>query len=267
MNDSSMDISYQINRQKIIFIGDISVGKTSIINVLMGQQFPQEYEASIGVDFFSKTIKYKGKQIKLQIWDSAGQEKFRSLIPNYIKGASLVFIIYDITKKKSFESVKSWIEFVNNYENANIAIVGNKTDLGDKREVTYDEGLKFCQELNYDFFEVSAKNNDNLNNMLFNSIVSLPIFLTINTDKFTNEEIVEKLLKENSEGVSIPENINNNSSRVENLNVVTNSNENKNMNNMNSNANGEISLKENKNQMISHEETQVFNQKRKCCFN
>ena len=71
MNDSSVDVSYLVNRQKIIFIGDVSVGKTSIINVLMGQKFNNEYEASIGVDFFSKTIKYKGKTIKLQIWDSA----------------------------------------------------------------------------------------------------------------------------------------------------------------------------------------------------
>ena len=114
MNDSGIDVSYQVNRQKIIFIGDISVGKTSIINVLTGYKFNDEYEASIGVDFFSKTIKYKGKTIKLQIWDSAGQEKFRSLIRNYIRGSSLVFIVYDITNKKSFNNLQSWIDFVNN---------------------------------------------------------------------------------------------------------------------------------------------------------
>ena len=114
MNDSSVDVSYLVNRQKIIFIGDVSVGKTSIINVLMGQKFNNEYEASIGVDFFSKTIKYKGKIIKLQIWDSAGQEKFRSLIPNYIRGSSLVFIVYDVSNRKSFDSLQAWIDFINN---------------------------------------------------------------------------------------------------------------------------------------------------------
>ena len=149
MNDSSVDVSYLVNRQKIIFIGDVSVGKTSIINVLMGQKFNNEYEASIGVDFFSKTIKYKGKTIKLQIWDSAGQEKFRSLIPNYIRGSSLVFIVYDITNRKSFENLQSWIDFVNNIENSNIVILANKIDLENQRQVQTEEGQKFCTEKNY----------------------------------------------------------------------------------------------------------------------
>ena len=197
MNDSGIDVSYQINRQKIIFTGDIYVGKTSIINVLMGQKFNNDYEASIGVDFFSKTIKYKGKIIKLQIWDSAGQEKFRSLIPNYIRGSSLVFIVYDISNKKSFDSVQSWVNFINNIENSNIVIVGNKIDLENKREVSYEEGKKFCEEQNYDFFEVSAKNDNNLNNMLYNSIASLPFFNSINTDGYSKEQIVENLMKEN----------------------------------------------------------------------
>ena len=201
MNDSGIDVSYQVNRQKIIFIGDISVGKTSIINVLTGYKFNDEYEASIGVDFFSKTIKYKGKTIKLQIWDSAGQEKFRSLIPNYIRGSSLVFIVYDITNKKSFNNLQSWIDFVNNIENSNIVIIGNKIDLEDKREVSLDEGKKFCEEKNYDFFEVSAKEGQNLNDMLFNSVASLPIFLSINTEGATKEQIVQNLIKENLDSI------------------------------------------------------------------
>ena len=182
MNDSSVDVSYLVNRQKIIFIGDIYVGKTSIINVLMGQKFNNEYEASIGVDFFSKTIKYKGKTIKLQIWDSAGQEKFRSLIPNYIRGSSLVFIVYDITNKKSFDNLQTWIDFVNNIENSNIVILGNKVDLDSQRQVTTEEVEKFCEEKNYDFYEISAKEDNNLNNMLFHSVAGLPFFSSINTD-------------------------------------------------------------------------------------
>ena len=162
MNDSSVDVSYLVNRQKIIFIGDVSVGKTSIINVLMGQKFNNEYEASIGVDFFSKTIKYKGKTIKLQIWDSAGQEKFRSLIPNYIRGSSLVFIVYDITNRKSFENLQSWIDFVNNIENSNIVILANKIDLESQRQVTYKEGESFAKENNLLFLETSAKTSNNI---------------------------------------------------------------------------------------------------------
>ena len=135
MNDSNMDVSYQISRQKIILTGDVAVGKTAMINSLLGSKFNDEYEPSIGVDFFSKTLKFKGKQIKLQIWDSAGQEKFRSLIPNYIRGASLIYLVYDITNKNSFNHLPDWIKFINNIENTNIVIIGNKIDLENKREV------------------------------------------------------------------------------------------------------------------------------------
>ena len=254
-----MDVSYQINRQKIIFTGDIYVGKTSIINVLMGQKFNNEYEASIGVDFFSKTIKYKGKIIKLQIWDSAGQEKFRSLIPNYIRGSSLVFVVYDISNRKSFESLQSWVDFVNNIENSNIVIVGNKIDLESKRVVRTEEGQKFCNEKNYEFFEVSAKDDTNLNNMLFNSVATLPFFNTINTDGFSKEQIVENLMKENLN--SFRYQIKNNEqtdSTGAGINIINNDNR-------PNNTNGDISLKENKNVINNNEETQIFKKKKTCC--
>ena len=256
MNDSSVDVSYLVNRQKIIFIGDVSVGKTSIINVLMGQKFNNEYEASIGVDFFSKTIKYKGKTIKLQIWDSAGQEKFRSLIPNYIRGSSLVFIVYDITNRKSFENLQSWIDFVNNIENSNIVILANKIDLENQRQVQTEEGQKFCTEKNYDFFEVSAKEDNNLNNMLFNSVAGLPFFLSINTDGATKEQIVDNLIKENLDSFKYQnQGINSNADTVNcELNVIGSNN----------NTN-EISLKENnRNELGGQEETQVIPTKKKC---
>ena len=257
MNDSGIDVSYQVNRQKIIFIGDISVGKTSIINVLTGYKFNDEYEASIGVDFFSKTIKYKGKTIKLQIWDSAGQEKFRSLIPNYIRGSSLVFIVYDITNKKSYNNLQSWIDFVNNIENANIVIIGNKIDLENKREVTKEEALKFCEEKNYDFYEVSAKEGNNLNDMLFNSVANLPFFLSINTDGSTKEQIADNLKKENLSTFKYQNQTDNTDSVNSDYNN-TNTNNSKNM--------GEISLnKANKNDINNHEETQIFKRKKKCC--
>ena len=261
MNDSSIDVSYQVNRQKIIFTGDIYVGKTSIINVLMGQKFNNDYEASIGVDFFSKTIKYKGKIIKLQIWDSAGQEKFRSLIPNYIRGSSLVFIVYDISNKKSFNNVNSWVNFVNNIENSNIVIVGNKIDLENKREVTYEEGKKYCEENNFDFFEVSAKNDINLNNMLFSSVASLPFFNSINADGSSKEQILEILMKENLDTFKYQENKSSEVAGINSgLNVIGNDN-----NSKQNNTNGDISLKENKNVITNNEDNQVFTKKKKCC--
>ena len=199
MNDSNMDVSYQISRQKIILTGDVAVGKTSIINTLLGNKFTEEYEPSIGVDFFSKTMNYKGKQIKLQIWDSAGQEKFRSLIPNYIRGASLIFLVYDITNQQSFIHLPDWIKFINNIENTNIVIVGNKIDLENKRVITFEEGKKFAEENNYEIYEVSAKEGTGLFDMLFNSVASLPVFDSLNNQKMTKEEIIEALKKENFE--------------------------------------------------------------------
>ena len=256
MNEISMDVSYQINRQKIIFTGDINVGKTSIVNALMGQKFNNEYEASIGVDFFSKTIKYKGKIIKLQIWDSAGQEKFRSLIPNYIRGSSLVFIVYDVSNRKSYENLQGWIDFVNNIENSNIVIIGNKIDLENQRKVTYEEAKKFCSEKNYEFFEVSAKEDTNLNDMLFNSVASLPFFMSINTDGFNKEQIVENLMKENLDSFKYQTNSKLSETNGDGMNV-----------NSNNDNNVDISLKENKNvlNITNNEDNQPFKKKKRCC--
>ena len=199
MNDSNMDVSYQISRQKIILTGDVAVGKTAMINSLLGSKFNDEYEPSIGVDFFSKTLKFKGKQIKLQIWDSAGQEKFRSLIPNYIRGASLIYLVYDITNKNSFNHLPDWIKFINNIENTNIVIIGNKIDLENNRVVSFEEGKKFAEENNYEIFEISAKEGTGLLEMMISSIASMPIFGMLNNEKMTKEEIIECLRKENYE--------------------------------------------------------------------
>ena len=259
MNDSNMDVSYQISRQKIILTGDVAVGKTAMINSLLGSKFNDEYEPSIGVDFFSKTLKFKGKQIKLQIWDSAGQEKFRSLIPNYIRGSSLVFVVYDISNRKSFENLQSWVDFVNNIENSNIVIVGNKIDLESKRVVKTEEGQKFCNEKNYEFFEVSAKDDTNLNNMLFNSVATLPFFNTINTDGYSKEQIVENLMKENLNSFRYQtKNNDQTDSTGAGINIINNDNK-------ANNTNGDISLKENKNIINNNEEAQIFHKKRKCC--
>ena len=222
MTENSMDLSYQMSRQKIIFTGDTCVGKTSIINSIMGQKFTAEYEPSIGVDFFSKTIRYKGKLIKLQIWDSAGQEKFRALIPNYIRGSSLIFLIFDVTKKESFQHLNEWIDFIINIENGNIVIVGNKIDLKDNREVTKEEAEKFCKEVKYEYFEVSAKEGTNINNLLYSSIASLPIFNAINVEGISKENIIENLFQENLDSL-----------RYENNNTNTNDNNGNTVNNTN----------------------------------
>ena len=234
MTESSMDQSYQTNRQKIIFCGDAGVGKTSIINSIMGQKFSEEYEPSIGVDFFSKTVRYNGRLIKLQIWDSAGQEKFRSLIPNYIRGSAIIFLIFDVSQKISYEHLNEWLNFITNIENGGlIIIVGNKIDLKDSREVNTEEAEKYCKDKKYEYFEVSAKNGTNIDNMLYTSLAGLPVFNTINGENIPKENIIKDLLQENMDsfraqsfekgnnGNNNTEN-NNNISDINNINRINN---------------------------------------------
>lgn len=99
-DDKSMDASsIDAIRYKIVFVGDVAVGKTSIMNRFIEGKFSEAYDASIGVDFHSKVITYRNRCIKLQFWDSAGQEKYKSLIPSYVRGASVIFIVFDTSSK------------------------------------------------------------------------------------------------------------------------------------------------------------------------
>ena len=233
MTETSMDASYQLSRQKIIFCGDAGVGKTSIINSIMGQKFSEDYEPSIGVDFFSKTIRYKGRLIKLQIWDSAGQEKFKSLIPNYIRGSSLIFLIFDVSQKLSYDHLTDWIKFITNIDNNGIIIiVGNKIDLKEKREVNNEDAEKFCKENKYDYFEVSAKEGTNIDNMLYTTVAGLPVFNAINGETLTKENIIQDLLQENLDSFRAKNYENNNSGEN---NTNSNNENNNNMSDINHN--------------------------------
>ena len=237
MTESSMDQSYQTNRQKIIFCGDAGVGKTSIINSIMGQKFSEEYEPSIGVDFFSKTVRYNGRLIKLQIWDSAGQEKFRSLIPNYIRGSAIIFLIFDVSQKITYEHLNEWLNFITNIENGGlIIIVGNKIDLKDSREVNTEEAEKYCKDKKYEYFEVSAKNGTNIDNMLYTSLAGLPVFNTINGENIPKENIIKDLLQENLDSFraqSFEKGNNGNNNNTENNNNISDIN---NINRINNNG-------------------------------
>ena len=252
MTESSIDASYQLNRQKIIFCGDAGVGKTSIINSIMGQKFVEDYEPSIGVDFFSKTIRYKGRLIKLQIWDSAGQEKFKSLIPNYIRGSSLIFLIFDVSKKMSYDHLTDWIQFITNIENNSaIIIVGNKIDLKNDREVNKEEAEKFCKENKYEYFEVSAKEGTNIDNMLYTSVAGLPVFNAINGETIAKENIIQDLLQENLDSFRVQ--------KYENGNTGNNYSDNTDNNNNISDINQNYGI--NKNGLLN---ANSMKRKRKC---
>lgn len=190
-DEDSMDDSTTAPRHKIIFIGDAGVGKTTIISRIMDNPFIEEYEPSIGVDFMSKVIQYNGQNIKIQIWDTAGQEKYKGLIPSYVRNSSFVFVVYDISVKTTFDNIPKWINFIRSIENTTIILCGNKIDL-ENREVKKEEGEELAKKEGISFFEVSAKTDENIKNMFYSVVCELPVFANSN-----KENVIKELMKEN----------------------------------------------------------------------
>lgn len=151
-------------KYKLVFLGDIYVGKTSIINQFMYENFDNNYQATIGIDFLSKTLTIGSNSMRLQLWDTAGQERFRSLIPNYIRDSSAAIIVYDVTNKQTFSSLDKWVEDVRN-ERGNsvvVAIVGNKIDKAGERCVSQQEAEDKAKALGAIYQETSAKTGENV---------------------------------------------------------------------------------------------------------
>lgn len=123
--------------------------------------------ASIGVDFKLKNLEVDGKKVKLQIWDTAGQERYKTITTSYYKGANAIVIVYDITDQESFEHIKSWLDEIHNYakENVLLFLVGNKSDLESSRRITHKQGSQVADQYNLKFFETSAKNTFNVENI------------------------------------------------------------------------------------------------------
>ena len=190
--DDSEGDSVSVTRHKIIFIGDAGVGKTTIISRIMDNPFNEVYEPSIGVDFMSKIIKYRGQNIKLQIWDTAGQEKYKGLIPSYVRNSSIVFLIYDISVKSSFDNIPNWITFIRSIENTTLVLCGNKKKKK-KREVTKEEGEALAQKEGIAFYEMSAKSGEGIKNMFYNAVSDLTVFAENNN----KESLIKELMEEN----------------------------------------------------------------------
>jgi len=184
-------------RRKVVFIGNPSTGKTSLLNRICHDKFLPEYDSTIGVDFYTKTIYYNENIFKIQLWDSAGQEKYRALIPSYLRGASIIFLVYDLSWYESFEAIRNWLGFVNEYtskDQVKLVLVGNKSDL--ERKVKFEEGKKLADNEGMLFFETSAKTADGVVNMFYTSFSMIDFFDSIRTGN-NDEKLIKELIDQN----------------------------------------------------------------------
>ena len=151
---------------KVLLLGDSTVGKTCFLMKYTDKTFQDIHMATIGLDYRLKSMKLKsGKSIKLQIWDTAGQDRFRAITKNYYKGSHGIILIYDITNIQSFENVKTWVNQIREEASPNVIIyiAGNKVDMENERKVDKDDGEKLAEDLGFPFVETSAKNGININ--------------------------------------------------------------------------------------------------------
>jgi len=152
---------------KVLLLGDSTVGKTCILLRYCDKTFQDGYLSTIGLDYRLKSMTLQsGKNIKLQIWDTAGQDRFRAITKNYYKGANGIILIYDVTNMQSYENVKNWITQIREEANPHVVIylAGNKVDVSEEQKVVKTEdGKKIADEFNLPFYETSAKNGVNIN--------------------------------------------------------------------------------------------------------
>jgi small GTP-binding protein len=149
---------------KLIIVGDSNVGKTNIMSKYIHNQFNQHSKSTIGVEFGTKIVNIDNKKIKAQIWDTAGQERYKAITSAYYKGAKGAFVVYDITRKQSFDSVDRWINDLRAAadKNLSIIIIGNKCDLEDQRQVNKEQGEDKAKNYEVAFMETSALSGENL---------------------------------------------------------------------------------------------------------
>uniref|UniRef100_A0A672MS32 Ras-related protein Rab-6B n=2 Tax=Euteleostomi TaxID=117571 RepID=A0A672MS32_SINGR len=187
----------------INFSFDFAVGKTSLITRFMYDSFDNTYQATIGIDFLSKTMYLEDRTVRLQLWDTAGQERFRSLIPSYIRDSTVAVVVYDITNVNSFQQTTKWIDDVRTERGSDVIImlVGNKTDLADKRQVSIEEGERKAKELNVMFIETSAKAGYNVKQLFRRVAAALP-GMESTQDKSREDMIDIKLEKPPEQPVS-----------------------------------------------------------------
>jgi len=161
---------------KLIIIGDTGVGKSCLLSRAMDGEFKEEHNVTIGVEFGSFVIKHANKVIKLQIWDTAGQDSFRSITRIFYRGAHCVFLTYDVTREETFESLKEWLREIREHSIPDIAVflVGNQKDEIEDRQVDHEKAMAFANENQFNgFFETSAKTGEGVDALFVKAAIDL----------------------------------------------------------------------------------------------
>ncbi|KAG6530461.1 ras-related protein Rab2BV-like [Zingiber officinale] len=149
---------------KIVLIGDSGVGKSNILSRFTRNEFSLDSKSTIGVEFATKTLQIEAKTVKAQIWDTAGQERYRAITSAYYRGAVGALLVYDITKKQTFDNVQRWLRELRDHADSNIVIMmaGNKSDLTHLRAVSENDGQEFAEKEGLSFLETSALESHNI---------------------------------------------------------------------------------------------------------
>ncbi|CAD5163010.1 unnamed protein product [Musa acuminata subsp. malaccensis] len=173
---------------KIVLIGDSGVGKSNILSRFTRNEFCLDSKSTIGVEFATKTLQVEGKTIKAQIWDTAGQERYRAITSAYYRGAVGALLVYDITKKQTFDSIQRWLRELRDHADSNIVIIlaGNKSDLKHLRAISQDEGRALAEKEGLSFLETSALESLNVDKA-FQTIIS-EIYHIINKKALAAQE-------------------------------------------------------------------------------
>ena len=195
---SNFDLSF-----KLIVIGDQGVGKSCLTMKATKNYFENYYSPTVGFEFFSFNVRIKDTKIRLQIWDTCGQEVYRSLISGFYRNSSLAILVYSIDNEKSFENLESWLNELKIQGNPNVKIllIGNKADLDDKREITYEKGNTFNKEHGLNLFlETSAKTGFNAQqvfveaaNILYEENLKYKDRASIKSEHFSSKDIITDL--------------------------------------------------------------------------
>ncbi|KAI4347255.1 hypothetical protein L6164_008081 [Bauhinia variegata] len=160
---------------KAVLIGDSGVGKSNLLSRFAKDEFRLDSKPTIGVEFAYRNIKVADKIIKAQIWDTAGQERFRAITSSYYRGALGALLVYDITRRETYESVRKWLQELREFgsEHMVVVLVGNKCDLGQSREVEKEEGKGFAENERLFFMETSALQNVNVEEAFMQMITKI----------------------------------------------------------------------------------------------